>query len=602
MEKQNKYTTWIKRILLVVLAYLSVLSIAKIVSLNGDPNVYYGGNYFGYNLSAIALFGITVWLLRRFVSRLGDKRLVWTSVCGGLFLSTAIVYGAYAHLVNDIFISAKESLLQIGCILGVAFLTVPLTRELLLQTERASSWMQQKKPKERAKLKGVFLTAWLFIFVCYIPLFLSQWPGNFIFDAKYQMGNALTDHYTTHHPLIHTLMMAIPYQWGSTWGNVSAGFQIYTLAQMLILSSAFAYAVWYLWKKKVPKCICVVVLLWFAWFPMHALFSITATKDVLCSAFVLYFFIYLLRLFWDKEQFGVWSYVGLIVTGTLACLFRNNVVYVAVATGMVLFLVVKGMKSKVTTIALFVVIYILTSLINTGLLTATNAIEAGRWKETMSVPLQCLARVAAYRGDELSTEEYEQILVFIREEDIANYNPYLSDPIKDNAYEVNIKNQFGDYIKLLVKLGLKYPDEYIESIVSNTMGFWYPLNQGVYVSGDIALYHTLIGYGEEIEKKNYCEWAGNLYNSFFVYKEYQYVPVVGYLFRNAIYIWAMIYFIIWCIYRKEYTKLFAAGVFPFLYFGTCLLGPMAALRYVYPIIVCIPVMMIVMLLKAKKEE
>lgn len=51
------------------------------------------------------------------------------------------------------------------------------------------------------------------------------------------------------------------------------------------------------------------------------------------------------------------------------------------------------------------------------------------------------------------------------------------------------------------------------------------------------------------------KWADKIYSGLFWTLEYHYVPLLG--------------------------------LFPLFYFGTCLLGPMAALRYIYSLIVCV---------------
>ena len=615
---------WWKRIVLVVGAYLCVLSLARLISFQGNATVYWGGQYFGFNITAVALFGVTVWLFNRFLLRGGRRQSVFSCV-GGLLLTLAVVYGAYAHYENDIFRSPVENVQQIFMILGISTLTVPLISELFLFLDKAQDWYVKKvaeeqggngrKPEETQECSQsgkkawwikfynrlektpalYFLLVWAIIFGSYMPLFLSQWPGNFIYDAKYQIQNVIEGYYFTHHPLIHTLMMGKAYEFGQKFmGSASAGFQFYTLAQMLILTASFAYLLLYLFKKKVPKVVQVCVLLWFALFPMHALFSITATKDVLCAAFFLFFMVFLARMLWDKEAFRWYSYAGMVVSGVLLSLFRNNALYAVLATGVVLAVFIKGWKQKGKLLGLFVCILLFSKLVNEALISYTNAATTDSYRESMSVPLQCLARVGAYREEELSPELYEEICMYITPEVISSYNPYLSDPVKNNAKEELLKENTVNFFKLWLKVGMQFPDEYVESIVTNTLGYWYPLNQGVYVNIDISLYHTLIGLGEEIEKKSFCDWAEKLYNRLFWTNDYRYVPLLGYAFRNAPYIWLLLMYMLWCLHKKEKSGVLL-GMLPFLYFGTCLLGPVSALRYVYSIVVCAPLLICLVL-------
>lgn len=605
---------WVRRIVVSIWAYLAVFSLGKIIALHGNTVVWWGGQYFGNNITAVILFGVTVWLFNRFWL-CEEKRLKVFSLIGGLLLSMAIVYGAYAHYVNNIFRSTKETIQQFLIMIGMLALTMSVMAQIFMWLKKAENWLASKQEKSKeSKLRFwqqikafflchprvYFLFMWLSFFVSYLPVFLGNWPGNFVYDAKYQMSNVIDGYYSTHHPLIHTLMMGKAYEFGQRVGDVSWGYQFYTLAQMLILSSAFAYMQLYLYKKKVKTGFQVASWAFFALFPMHALFSISATKDVLCAAFFLYFMIFLARYVFDKEKFKAISYVGMIVTGALLALFRNNALYAVMVTAVLLVIFIKGWKEKGKIVLIFAAVYLLAKIINGGLISYTNAVDTDSARESMSVPLQCLARVASYRSGDLDKELYDEICLYIPEKNIPSYNPYCSDVIKNEADETLLKENRLNFWKLWIKVGLQFPDEYIESIVTNTMGYWYPLNQGLYVAPDISLYHTLIGKGEEIVKQNYCNWASELYASLFWTNDFHYVPLLGYSFRNAPYVWMVVLFMLWSFYKKNREQILM-GLLPLLYIGTCLLGPMAALRYIYCIVVCVPLIVYLTLSKKQKE-
>lgn len=593
----------IKRIVSMVLAYLSVLSISKIFSLNSDISNYFTGLYWGYNVGAILVFLFGGFVLCRFLTN-RDKRLKILSTLAGVLVALACVYGAYAHYVNDIFISLKDGILQLFLVAGISFLTVPLSAEIFLLTDKASHWLKEKQKialeKETVKKPWLyFLCVWAIIFVCYIPIFLAYWPGNFVFDAKDQLKDVFLYTHSTHHPLIHTLLMGQAYELGINMGNVSAGFQFYTLIQMFVLSASFAYSLLYLYRKKVYRGIRVGTLLFFALFPMNALFAISSTKDVLCAAFFLISVIFYIRLLYDKEQFKWYSYFGLIVSNVLLALFRNNALYAVILFIVIGLFVVKGWKDKLKILILLMAIYVLTGLCNDALIRSVEAREPDTYRETLSVPLQCLARVAAYRGDELSEDLYNEICLYIRDIDIPNYNPYNSDAIKNYANESLLRENTVSFFKLWVKVGLQFPDEYFESLVTNTLGYWFPLNQGSYATMGISLYHTLIGVGPEITKENYFPLASKVYDPLFYEGNAQYTPVLGYLFRTVLYVWFYIYAFIWSICKKDKRGILLLCL-PVVYLLTCMAGPMAALRYIYSIIVCIPIF--VHLAIREKEE
>ena len=592
---------WVKYILLSLFAYLAVLSLAKVSSLHGSDVVYWGGKYFGYNLLPIILYGLIIWLYNRFLSR-GNIRLTVFSYIGGGLLALAIVYGAYAHYVNNIFRSTGETFLQIGMVICISMLTTPLVSEQFELIEKANNWYVGREVQEQVKRPTVyFLIVWAIIFASFIPLFLGAWPGNFVFDAKYQMQNVITGDYKTHHPLIHTLLMGKAYEFGVSHGNAAWGYQFYTLLQMLILSSAFAYLLLYFYRKRVPKCIRIVTLLWFTLFPMHALFAISATKDVLCATFFLYFMIFLVQFLFDGEKVSPAFYVKMAISGILLSLFRNNALYAVMAAGIFLLVFCKGWKKKRTILILYCIIFLGTKLVNHGLIEYTDAEESAKYRESFSVPLQCLARVCSYRREDVPQEIYDEVLFYIREDEIPNYTPYLSDAVKNNANEYNLEHNTLNFFKLWVKTGVLFPDEYVESVVTNTMGYWYPLNQGIYASADISLYHTLIGMGEEIKKKSYFPLASALYEKLFWTNDYHYVPILGYLFRNALYFWMTIFYMLWGAYKKQRRALLV-GCLPLVYLGTCLLGPMSALRYIYSLVVCVPLLVYIVISSKKEVE
>lgn len=609
---EKKAHIWIKRIFLMVCAYACIFSLGKVLRLQGDVYNFHVGNYFEYNVISVLVFGITIWLLNRFWARV-SRRLFFYSAFGGLLLSAAIVYGTYAHFVNDIFRSAGECFFQVGLILGISVLTVPVVSEIYLLGEKINVWVSKNVGQEKDTAKNAavryiyghpavyFVCVWMIIFVSYIPLFLAWWPGNFIFDSKYQLRDAIQGTYSTHHPILHTLMLGNAYKLGQRAGNVSWGCQFYTLIQMLILTSSFAYLLLYLYKKQTPKGIRVGTILWFALFPMHALFSITATKDVLCAAFFLYFMIYVVRLVYDNEQFRWYSYLGMVVSGVLLMLFRNNAPYAVVLASVFMAVLMKGWKNKGKVLILCMAIYALARVSNEGLIVYTNATSPTTYRETLCVPLQCMARVASYRREDMPQDLYDEVCVYIRERDLSGYNPYLADAVKDNANELWLKNNTLNFFKLWGKIGLKFPGEYLESIITNTMAYWYPLNHGIYLSLDVPLIHQLIGVEDEIVKYNYCPWAYGIYEDLFWAGNYIYIPLLGFFFRNVTYVWLIVFYIFWCLYKKD-RKGIMAGMLPVFYLLTCLCAPTAALRYIYCLVVCAPLLIYIIVSHRKNHQ
>jgi hypothetical protein len=67
------------------------------------------------------------------------------------------------------------------------------------------------------------------------------------------------------------------------------------------------------------------------------------------------------------------------------------------------------------------------------------------------------------------------------------------------------------------------------------------------------------------------------------------LPVVSNLFKPAFYCWTMFICALGFMYQRRKNMLLFT-VFPFMYLGTLLLGPVVIVRYLFPIIVFVPVL------------
>lgn len=543
-------------------------------------------------------------MLTRFM-RVRDRRRKIVAVVGGVLLAFSYVYGTYLHYINDLFMDAGQVLFLLLVVAGVSITTVPLFSLLFEGMEKAGAWYADHRMSETEQKisKKVFLKYWLGILGCYIPVFLAYWPVNFVYDAKYQLREVINNDYRIHHPLLHTWLMGATYNWGGeVFGSVSVGISFYTIIQMVICSMAFAYVLWYLYKQRVPKVLRVAGFLFFAVFPMNSILAISATKDVLFAAFYAVFFVTLLRIADNQESMTKGIMFLLVVSGVLMLLFRKNAVYALIVAIPFLVGVTLKKKRKIMLTAALVATIVLAHLSNEGLIQALQASGDDGLREASSIFVQSMARVADYRGEELAPELYEEMLLYWEDGFEEVYNPYISDPIK-NAIDGNLlEANFINFLKLWVKIGLQFPGEYVESFLTNNIAYWYmgDLAHAMAAGDDISLYHMLIGTGEEIVKKNYCPPASMLLDSLFVYGKYRETPILACLFRPSTYLWLFLAFILYAIYKREYRSIMVYSL-SVLYVGTCLFGPWGVLRYIYAIVVTVPLIMHTML-KPKSEK
>ena len=75
-------------------------------------------------------------------------------------------------------------------------------------------------------------------------------------------------------------------------------------------------------------------------------------------------------------------------------------------------------------------------------------------------------------------------------------------------------------------------------------------------------------------------------------------PVISSLFKPAFYCWALLLTAILCLYNRNKKKLLVT-LLPIIYIATMFLGPVVLVRYVWPIMLTLPVMIAVLITKEK---
>lgn len=127
-----------------------------------------------------------------------------------------------------------------------------------------------------------YFIMWSFIFVCWLPILLTEYPGAWTFDVLSQTQHLLTEEpISAKHPIIHTLWLS-----GCIWisnyflGSCAPGLAVYDIMQMLILSALLTRVV-PITTRWNCSFIPIMSLLAYALFTGFSLRSFITTKDVL---------------------------------------------------------------------------------------------------------------------------------------------------------------------------------------------------------------------------------------------------------------------------------------------------------------------------------
>ncbi len=441
----------------------------------------------------------------------------------------------------------------------------------------------QENSNSKSKWYGV--KWWGIIFGAYFLIWMAYYPGIAAYDANIQIMQYMEKKITTHHPILHTLFLGALYDYGVRTKSGGMGIDLYVLLQMLGMSGIFAYALHYLYQLNVKKWKRVLCGVFFAFFPVNSVLAISTTKDSLFGAFLLLYIIQLQKML--RRKFLLKDMVIFTVTSVIMLLFRNNAIYALLGSMPVMIFFVGERKKFVKVQSVVLVLFF---IVNWGLMVGVNA-EKGSPIELMSVPSQQMGRVGYfYRTEVNSLQEY------IPASTLQEYDPYLADKIKFNMNAENIRSDKKGYLKEWARLGLKYPGTYLNAFLLNNIGFWYigdDSHTSIYGDGlgegylmDCRLTYNDKPIGVENSQLPVLK---DLYHKLFVKNEYLHWWGIRYVFAPAFWWWSFFATILYAFYRKQ-KWILIPGCFLIVYYASLLFGPTCLVRYIYPIMVCVPIL------------
>ncbi len=540
---------------------------------------------------------------------------IWFSVIGVLFYFFSLACRELeqaGNIVWDVKWTAGLLLKSMifGVVTGIVLCGVLLKLEELVRggTVKTTWWNKGSSPGKTC------LISWCVLVVCWLPSWLAYYPAICSYDITIQMGQVAGGTYNTHHPLAHTLLFGAFWHLGKLLGNVNLGVGLYSLLQMAALAAAMAAVSGMLAKWKAVRWQLILLTLYEAVFPINWYLGITATKDTLFSVFVLlsFFFFYAI-LKWEDDKGYKW-HIGYILINIGVILFRNNGLYALavlwVVLGAVVFFTRKhGLKVYNKLLLDITVALCLGFLLVTALAKITNAQEGDK-REMLSMPIQQLARTMIYHGDvgvlpedDKTMNEVDKALIrdLFMEDGYQYYRVDISDPVKKRTNTSVVRYRPVEFAKTYLNLFVKYPGDYINATLGTNAGFLYPGDKThavINVNGrDVGLGYIQTRWVDAELNPNGIikdsKWSGLrvALETFADENAYLKIPVLRYLVAPGIYLWCYMLLAIWLMIHKRYKELIPLA-FVLGYYLTLFLGPTVQLRYLYPLMIALPCLLV----------
>lgn len=424
------------------------------------------------------------------------------------------------------------------------------------------------------------------LFICYMPMFLIQFPGSFTYDIYPQALQAAGGSFSTFHPLLHTLFLRWCLNTANWTGSFEKSAALCSLIQMALVSGFFAACSSSI-ARSCSRRAGYITLAFFALHPAHMAFASTYTKDVLFSAS----FALLSCLCMEELRLGRLSrrYRALqILCGVLACLLRNNMIYALCAWFLILLLCGKPYRRM----SVCVLLMIACALGGNHLLVTITHAEKGPVREMLSIPAQQFARVRLMAPESLTEDEIQSMDALFNQVSYERYDPTIADPVKDRIDSEAFSRDPAGAARLWMGIGAKQPGVYLDAFLNTALPSLYPYSQYKVTPRYIEVGECREGltqfYGlEPIMQPRRFEAIRQWLNHEIYNTGADHHPLLRWLFNSGFIFWLLLAHLLYALYSRDWRTAIMMTL-PVMLWGTFLLGPVMQGRYVYPFLCVLP--------------
>lgn len=520
-----------------------------------------------------------------FPNRISKKEKRWLLAFSIIF-SLAVAVANYELFEDEGTLTKLAS--YVVMVVGGMAVAFPILRFLL-------NYRCESRPFLRRSGKYVFWVAFGAISCINLSFLLfSKYPGILTIDSNVTMQQLLGQvPYNNIMPFWHTMTVKVFIELGiCLFGNLNSAVAFFHCGQILFMASCFAYAAMTLYEAGVPRWVWGVVIIAYALLPYNIFYSITMWKDVPFAGAMLLFITALYRYL---QKMGSHNLVLLCAGGFGLCLWRTNGWYTFLVTFLLMAFCMR-LRDKKILLAMVSILGVSWVLLN-PVLWWLGADEM-RFTEALSVPFQQIARVITNNRPLTQGEEGMLSRIFNLNLIPDLYNPMIADPIKFNAFRQNqreyLLEYWQEYLILYLRLGFRYPMDYLKAWVDQTKGYW---NGGytywVYTQG---VYENTFG----VSATYGSNWISRLFDTYVMYWEkFDFLKL---LTSIGLQVWILVSCTLVNALKKRKEFLLAIPLLVLavgLWLGTPIY---AEFRYAYPFFLAVPFLSVITICHGSNES
>ena len=449
------------------------------------------------------------------------------------------------------------------------------------QSEKAELILRNSPSKPFHLWKQYFVL----IIICWIPYYIMCFPGNMYWDTGtsilYNLG---IDKSNPNNPWFQNIIAGLAYRFGVLFGKPIIGITIYVLLQFLSQVALLSYSLTLQHKNQL---LSLMLLFLYICIPVFPIYTLTMGKDSNFALSVMLYVCMTLRLVQNPNRFFENRLMPLFLTVslTLMGLFRNFAIYIP-SFSLILysFHILKEKRQKQC-----VIIIVSFSVFTCILLPNISGIPNTEIRETLSIPLQQTAYYYLNYQDELESEEIEKIAEVISLDALQQYNPAISDPIKNQFIPNPSIRQLQDYFSVWAHQFLRHPVAYLKAFYLHTYAYYTPSA----IRNDIKP-HVFLGFNtrRDLFSETALTPNNNEYLSLVstIDSNSLSIPILDYFSKIGIYSWLLLITIVRLIQIKQTRYMLCLAPIIMIFFG-CLFSPVNGYyRYAYSMIINIPIL------------
>lgn len=473
------------------------------------------------------------------------------------------------------------------------------------------SFLQNYKIMPNDSESGVInLKKWFLIILSVNVLFIFVlYPCIFDVDGAFGLRTYLDPNEvkSNHHPFFVQMVHGFFFNLGSSLGNPTIGFAVLTLLFDVCCTSVLVYGLHLLVKLKVKTTWIKAIAILFAFSPFYLFVSHNPTKDgFFAIAFLAYCFTLLEIYASDNSCLKSWRFLFVhAISIVLVCLTRNQGLYIVLVEAALLLICYRkyilqllvAIAPALTIVFLFNNIYL-----------SSREVQPSSKTEFFGNLFQQTAYYLKCYPDDITSEEKAAISELFHIDRMPQaYNPRITDNVKgcyidkeqsirkdslqhfSNVRVPEESSKLKKYFGAWTSMFFRHPGCYIEVELNVIYGYFYNKGQ--------ALCILCTDWPESRATTKEYSFYQNVgvmsrVNSLFAYASN--LPVISWIGAVPYYIWCFILLMALCFYRKDWKGIIL-HIPLLLSFAVLLVCPVTDGRYMYPILIYLPFLLIYIL-------